>query len=345
MGKIEERRSIKYIEVIRIIAVFMVIVNHTDLNWAYYHNTQNGLTFISSLLTTLIVKADVPLFLMVSGALLLDRDESIKNIWINRILRMVIVLVIFSLAQYVFHNIRYGLNISIQDFLIRLIQGNIQETYWFIYLYIGFLIVLPIYRAFIKGTSLYGYLYIIIIAIFLELYRTISIFTKINISSSLIDVLQICCSYSFYWIMGYFINKNIDLIKEKSKMVRVFCIFIILYEIILPFLVSCICFYKNNVFLDELILNTGKLWPVVAYILIMGVYGKRSTWIVNIGKYTFSIYLLEQFVRAILLPVHKCLINKIPGVINSLIYALLTFIIALAISYLLKKIPIIKKIL
>jgi len=87
------------IEVLRVIAIALVIFHHIDITYLFYHNTNNIGTFIISLFITTIVTIDVPIFFTISGYLLLSKEESITNVWRNRILRMILVTFLFFLLD------------------------------------------------------------------------------------------------------------------------------------------------------------------------------------------------------------------------------------------------------
>ena len=69
-----------HIEMLRIIAVVMVVLNHSDLYYTYYTNTDSVLTFSVSLLLSCICRINVPLFMMITGALLIPKAES-ADVW------------------------------------------------------------------------------------------------------------------------------------------------------------------------------------------------------------------------------------------------------------------------
>lgn len=62
--------------VLRILACFLVIVNHTiEGLFKYFPSTTGGLSFT----VFYFCKIAVPIFLMISGALLIPKEESLKN--------------------------------------------------------------------------------------------------------------------------------------------------------------------------------------------------------------------------------------------------------------------------
>ena len=79
-----------YLEVIRILAILMVMYNHSAAFMSF--SNQSGVEYAISFLFSMVCKGAVPLFFMVSGALLLGKNESGKDLFQKRILRMILVL-------------------------------------------------------------------------------------------------------------------------------------------------------------------------------------------------------------------------------------------------------------
>lgn len=347
----ENRKA--YLELIRILAVILVIFHHLDITRLYYHDTQNIVTYIISLLITILVTVDVPLFFMVSGVTLVLKEEPLSKIWTRRIPRILCVLLIFSILQYLFQVLRGKLSApSVSDFLHRLLSGEIQETYWFLYAYLGFLILLPLIRALVKGISFGQFIYIVILAF---LFEIITIFTKcleIGINTNFYSILSTVSGVLFYAFTGACISKFNEELKEKQALITKLCFVIILLEFLIPALISIICFLTGKGYCDSLIESVGTLLPVVIFLLIKNECENKDTHesksektLLFLGGYTFAIYLTEQFVRTGLLNFYKNLIGTIPGVVNAFLYGILTFIVSLGIAIILKLIPRLKKLL
>ena len=340
-----KKQKKNYLEVLRVVAVILVIFNHTDLNWAYYHDTHSIITFMVSLLVSLAVKIDIPLFFCISGALLIAKEESITFIWKKRIARILMVLVLFSGAQYIFKVLRGKIeNGSIKDFLIRLLQGNIQETFWFLYAYIAFLIVLPLLKCLARSITISEYLLLVSIVIIVEIYSYIEGVTGFYIHASLINELRICLSYGLYWISGYFIDNNYELLKSK-KYIKTIVIIMFFVELVFPLISSLYVFIKYESFVDPIVNNSMKLIPLVLFGIFRGVSFDEKNVAVKLGKYCFAIYLVEQFIRVLFFNIYVYNIGVLPGVIGSTIYAILTFLGALLVAFLLKKVPLLNKII
>ena len=106
-----------YLELLRILAIIFVLFNHTrSLGYSLYANTENPFSYWGSLSLSILCKAAVPIFFMVSGGVLLGRQETLKDLFRKRVLRFlnVILLHFFSIS---------GLSASIRRTVFRSEHG------------------------------------------------------------------------------------------------------------------------------------------------------------------------------------------------------------------------------
>ena len=111
-----------YIEVLRCIAIFFVIFNHTEeYGFDLYKETAETLPYIIYLTISILCKAAVPIFFMISGAMLLGKEESIKTLYKKRVLRFLMVIIVVSACivlyavndiTVIFHKERIGIFLS-----------------------------------------------------------------------------------------------------------------------------------------------------------------------------------------------------------------------------------------
>lgn len=95
----ETKNKSGYLEMIKIIAIFMVLYNHR----ATYNLAAQWVTFdprhvILQLLAT-ACRIGVPLFFMCTGVVLLGKKETYKEIIKNRLTRILIVMVICTIIK------------------------------------------------------------------------------------------------------------------------------------------------------------------------------------------------------------------------------------------------------
>lgn len=159
-----QQREKPYLDILRLVAILLVVFNHT--NGFYYSSYSGGdWEYWGLLLQNQVVKMAVPLFFMVSGALLLTKEESISELWKKRILRFIVVFFIIAVVQYAFFCYWNDESFS-PSHIYKLMYCNLGEhncfyAHWFLYAYVGMLIMLPFLRIVAKNISvrIFAYLF------------------------------------------------------------------------------------------------------------------------------------------------------------------------------------------
>ena len=155
-----------YLEAVRITAVLLVMYNHSAPFMSFA--TQHGVQYAVSFFLSLVCKAAVPLFYMVSGALLLGKNESFGELARKRILRIVAVIVIFSLLYYLKFAVRGQASVSPIRFLLGLPFDVAFLPYWYLYSYLGILVSLPFLRPLAQNMPKNAFWYLIALQIVTE---------------------------------------------------------------------------------------------------------------------------------------------------------------------------------
>ncbi len=135
------RRQI-YLDVLRVLASFLICYNHAFGYHLFLEQEADGslLSWIN-VATAAAATISMPLFFMLSGALLLGRQESYKELFSGRIWRFLVLLICASAATYCCvgeRPLRFAA--FVRDFL----RGDIYMTYWFLYAYLSLLLAKPL---------------------------------------------------------------------------------------------------------------------------------------------------------------------------------------------------------
>jgi len=135
-----------WLDVLRILAAFLVIVNHTNSDVFQAVTPANG-TWWLSIAWYALCKVAVPVFVMVSGAVLLGREDSYRKC-LGRFARIVSALLVFSYLYFV-HDawVNYGLwprILQLDVFLSKVWTLQIADSFWYLYFYAGLMLALPL---------------------------------------------------------------------------------------------------------------------------------------------------------------------------------------------------------
>lgn len=365
MKILEKTKSNKliHIEVLRIIAAFLVIFNHTGPNGYFLFSFYPFATmpYFAYMFCTVISKIDVPLFLMLTGALLLRKDMEPKKI-AQKIGRMLIVLLIFTAVFYIrLHILKYSDTFTVPDFFVRLYKGDIIIPYWYVYAYISFLLAFPFLRAMVKSLPEKAYKYLIGLAI---VFVAVLPCIEYRFSTGSVTLNQygkvgwLFTNIVLFPLVGYYLENVVDISKVNKKH-----IFIALGIAIFGALVSCyMTYFKHRTTGICTEVETQDFLDLFALPICIAVYLLIKYWcnkvdfpnwinkiILSVGSCSFGIYLVHMAIIE-----SKFIANLLEGLTNNLhincmisiwLLCLLTMIISYAITFVLKLIPGLKKIL
>ena len=146
----------------------------------------------------------VPVFVMVSGALLLDpaREMSLGRIFRSYVLRIFLALTIFVFIFRIFDMImdgeQFGLSVF-ADALKRLVTGSSWSHMWYLYMLLGLYLLLPAYRMVAAGCDGRMFRYLTLVCfLFLSLMPMLEL-AGIHVGFHI----QLSIVYTLYFFMGY----------------------------------------------------------------------------------------------------------------------------------------------
>lgn len=206
-----------HLDVLRVIACLFVIATHFGFGYSVYQSkTAGSMPYWISLAISISCHFAVPMYFMISGALLLGKEESLTVLYKKRVSRIVITLLIASGIYYVVE--KYVLN---QPFPIgQIYSGEAYYHLWYLYAYIAYLAFLPFLRIIAKKMTkpLFDYMFFTYIAII----GIIPIFELLffNNATHLNQHLQITPFAMRIFIMplvGYYLENKFDINKVSEK--------------------------------------------------------------------------------------------------------------------------------
>lgn len=162
--KTTTENHIGWIDLLRIIACFMVIASHCSDPFLVSPNRSD---FVGGWIIGSIVRCSVPLFVMMSGALLLPTSLGLGAFYVKRIKRLAIPLVFWSVAlPFLFYLYialaggssfplidpsTYTLESACRKALTFFLNFNYDTTpLWYLYMLIGLYFIIPILSTWIK---------------------------------------------------------------------------------------------------------------------------------------------------------------------------------------------------
>lgn len=335
-----------YFDVLRIIAILCVLFNHSgESGYFIFTLTDNIFIQIISILISSLSKMGVPLFFMISGALLLKKEESLKDLYRKRVLRYIIIIFVFCGLHYCYQCRLEDTPFDLKEMIRQTTTGQIQTSYWFLYSYLGFLISLPLLRRIAKAFSANDYvyligLYVMGVGIFGLLARTFIGQIVVYIPFA-VDVLA-------YPLLGYFFAESIPDDKENVRTIRL----MILLAAVGLLLNVIITKYDNFLFKgwNESGLSAFVILPTIAaFYLTKYLFNRISlpsalqNIICAMGSCTFGVYVLECYIKAYIGPYLQRVLAFLPYTAENMLYIVLIMLAGCGVTFILKKIPVIQK--
>lgn len=201
------------IELIRIIACFFVIFNHTgeDGFFLFSRYDWKSISFWIYLMISIFCKCSVPLFFAVTGALLLEKEETPGRLWRHRIGRAGLILLFWSFFYYL-DEIRLGWRtFQIGEFAGQFFYGDWNLSFWYLYAYIPLLMTLPFLRKMVKSLTDRDFCYLFFLAFaFLSLLPALQyLLWQENHGFNENFRIDWLCSPIFIWpCLGYFLYRR-----------------------------------------------------------------------------------------------------------------------------------------
>lgn len=352
-----EKERTAYYDVLKGIAMCLVLYNHTYAFSLY----QTATAFSSRILHLSMVTLTAmnwPLFFMISGALLFDREESIRDIFLKRILRMGGVLLVYQVIIMLINVWRYDKNYTIWQWVYGIITNSYDGAYqstWYLYAYLGFLIMLPLLKLISVRIKSDEFIYLLVV---IFLYHCILPITtallnwKCNLALSLSTDFRLpllVARESMYPIVGYYINWKINIKNtRKCKMIGA-ALFVIM--ILLCVLMEYFAVYSHGQTTYPYSAMFTVFLAGYVFWIVKDYFKSHDIGIVTgilriIGQHSFGIYLMAPVMQTLLYNRYHVITTKImPIWTSSVLWCCITIVVCLSITILLKKIPVFKAIL
>lgn len=344
-----------YLDFLRIIAIIFVIYNHTSEKGYYlYAFDAPFILKIIYIATGALIAVAVPIFFMISGALLIPKEESIGDLYRKRVLRMVIVLILFSLLQYAFLIVNDNVELSLRYFITHITTESIVASYWYLYAYLAYLICLPLLRKMARNMSDKEFKYLFVAFLIVEgVLAAVLFFFNIGEMTALFTI-PLFNRVVIYPLLGYYMEHRMT--KEQYTL-KGALIFIGLMIAVIVFIVVSTLHrnlpYEQFTEYDKGLYVTGFTAVLDAGVFyIMKIIFKDRTApkaleiiITALGSTVFGVYLIEGLIRSKTVALYDAMVPYIGRFPSSWVWSVLVFLIGAIIIYLLKLIPGVKKLL
>jgi len=335
-----------FIEVLRIIACFLVIVNHTEQATVVSVASASLPMWLGGLGYLYISRVAVPVFLMITGYTMLSKEDGYKKI-LNKVSKNVCVLVVFSaLYEYIYiYIIGIRVEIELNEFFQKICNGPITNAFWYLYLYIGILLMMPFLQKLIRTLSKRDFHYFFLISIVIFSVCPVVEHLNPDLAYSKYMELPIFANCLCYLFLGHYFKTYVVTSKKGLIISLLLFIFVCVYSVKLSYEEALIG--GNYFFYTEI-----TFWPILVEsicIFYMAMFipqlsGNVARLVSMIGGCTFGIYLLGDMLIEIIRPVYLSMCeNDMNPFLAVTIFDILIFLCGLILTLFLKRVPGIKK--
>ena len=343
------KRKKTYIEALRILAIFLVLFQHVPAFDYYLQDTSN---VIGHLFFTLIAKINVPLFLMISGSLLLNREEGYREIFRKRMIKIILAILIFNFLVYLAEN---QFVFDLQAYCLGVFENGIDRSYWYLYSYLGFLVMMPLLHRIAQKMTRSDFILILFIHfVFSTIEPLLQWFVPTYLGQSFEFTWAFRIPFStikeiFYPLMGYYIDRKIDIEKVHGKtLAGLGCLSLI--GILISMFFTILIGHQEG-FSDEYLELFDYVSALSAFTLIKSFFvhyeDKIPAWlsqnIIVLGSVTYGVYLWDPFFRKLFFDsFDQTMIPWVGGFFSSVLWCISSFLVCGILVQLLKRVPKVK---
>lgn len=203
-------------DILRVIAMIMVIVIHVSNVYTRSFNFIDSTSYLIALIFNTISRVSVPIFFMISGALLLDRKFEFKK-YKKRVLKILLLIVVWDILyliwEYLFLGTKY-------DNLLHLFIEPYRAHLWFLYTLIIIYLLQPLFKLILDKLNNTLKIVLFILWLFLS---TLSMY-----NSTVSNIFTIFSSIGFF-ILGKYLY---DYVKKDNKESKKYVVIMILLMIL-----------------------------------------------------------------------------------------------------------------
>lgn len=219
-----ENKTYSSINLMRALSAVAIVLMHC------LPNELRGNLSLSQILTVGLLKSflefAIPVFTMITGTLLLGRDESLPRLF-KRVLRIFLALLIFGSAMSFMEQffITHSPVSSALKAVLSVFAGSSWDVLWYLYMLIGLYLILPVLRKFVQTSDNKTIIYVMVV-----LFAGNSLIPAINsISGSKVIgfYLPFTNACLFYTLFGYYAFHRMKTIIKKPVLLGVIVLVLI----------------------------------------------------------------------------------------------------------------------
>lgn len=211
------KRNIAY-DILRFASMVLVVMIHANVS--FLGQNQGSASWFAVMLITALCTLSVPLFFMLSGALLLQKEENLKDLYCKRIPKQAIPFALWSVIYVIARVVMGKIPLSFTAFFSLLWEPAYYQ-FWFIYTLLGIYLILPLLQILVRNLTKKMLEYALLLwAVFAVLIPTVSYIVPEFRISGHVDLI-LSEGYVGYFLLGHYLQKYGKEISVKKSLLMV----------------------------------------------------------------------------------------------------------------------------
>ncbi len=335
-------------DVIRVSAIFLVVLVHN-----LFFLPQNTVGTLWMWIPYLYAQLGVPLFVMISGALLLGRDESLSQFFRKRTGRILLPWVFWIGVYVIIDSFLHQKHPGSFSLWLKYLYEMFFSRFWFLPMIFGLYLMTPILKILVSSAKKYQLVYALVLwyavfAVLPALYKAFGIYLSLD-SSLLRQVMQ----YSGLYVLGYLLT-----MKQYFQKPLGFWVQLLLSSIaatyVSVFLTSYTLAEQHTDPFFFRIFSPTMIPGVIAVFMLLFLLSaqwerslseKKKRFLALVSTSALGIYLVHEIVQegiARYVPGIDLFLHTIEPLLASPLRAVLVFCLSFIIIAILKKIPLLR---
>ncbi len=311
------------LDILRVIAVLMIVLMHSPQPYSAPGYVLSGINYLSA--------PGIGLFFMISGALLLGNQLAIKDFLKRRFSKILFPTFFWTLFYLLVESMTAKTSIAV--FLKSIINFPFAVqgcgVLWFMYTLAGLYLLTPILSQWLRNVSKKEVEFYLLLWWVTLVYPYLGLWLHINDSVS--GILYYFSGYVGYFILGYYLMRYYE-----------FRLWHVVGAIAVAVIVPLIL-YSSGIEFDFCSLLWYLSLPVammafVVFVLVMRIPNQQMSIVGKISTLSFGIYFIHFFlIRRIIWNLD--VIDNLPGLVQTPVITMSSFILSLLFSWLVSKCP------
>lgn len=237
MQETDKNKRLVYLDILNILSIFVVVAMHMN---GSVHSLPLNKSWTFSLLVNTLCYFAVPIFVMISGATLMNYRQKYdtKTFFKKRLMKVLVPFLFWSILMLIWRikTNQISLNIELINLINVILTNKEEPIYYFMFEIIGVYLTMPLISQ-LTDKKYRKTLWYVVITYFILKGVLSNISTIIGISYNQALNIQIG-TYVVYAILGYLLSTE-ENIKSKTKfIIYTLAIIGILFRFLLTYIVS-----------------------------------------------------------------------------------------------------------